>query len=149
MNIERVCKYIAGNEGFSPVVYLCSSGRRTIGFGHNIDVSPLPVGEKLPINRAVARHMLQERVTTLLHRLSQHMVFQKQTDARKCVILDMAYQMGADGAMKFHKMLAALDNGEWQVAVKELMDSKYARQTPNRASRNAKAILTGEWPKNG
>ena len=34
---------------------------------------------------------------------------------------------------KFHKMVAALDKKDYATASKEMLDSKWARQVPNRA----------------
>lgn len=53
------------------------------------------------------------------------------------VIFDMAYQMGVNGLLKFEKMLAAIDEEDYETAADELLDSNYARQTPERANRNA------------
>ena len=43
--------------------------------------------------------------------------------------------------MKFRKMLAAMAEQVWATAARELMDSRYARQTPNRAARNERKLL--------
>ena len=58
-------------------------------------------------------------------------------DAADLVMLDMAYQMGVGGLLKFEKMLAAIACEDYETAADELLDSNYARQTPNRAKRNA------------
>ena len=50
------------------------------------------------------------------------------------VIINMCYQMGVSGVMKFKKALAAMKNGEWDIAATELLDSRWAKQTPNRAN---------------
>ena len=45
----------------------------------------------------------------------------------------MIFQMGANGVSKFKNMLLALRNKSYTVAAKEMLDSRWAKQTPNRA----------------
>ncbi len=49
------------------------------------------------------------------------------------VVLNMCYQLGVTGVSKFRKAISALQDGEWQEAADEMLDSLWARQTPNRA----------------
>ena len=51
------------------------------------------------------------------------------------VIYEMCYQLGVTGVSKFKKTLAYIENSEYKMASKEMLDSKWARQTPNRAKR--------------
>jgi lysozyme len=49
------------------------------------------------------------------------------------VITDMVYQMGETGVSKFKKTLEHLDKGEYEKASKEMLNSKWATQTNERA----------------
>lgn len=49
------------------------------------------------------------------------------------VIAAMVFQLGYQGTSKFKRALAAVNAGEYAVASDEMLDSKWARQTPNRA----------------
>ena len=49
------------------------------------------------------------------------------------VIIEMSYQMGVSGVSKFKKALHAMQMLQWKEAAKELLDSRWAKQTPNRA----------------
>ena len=51
------------------------------------------------------------------------------------VIYEMCYQLGVTGVSKFKKTLAYLENNEFRMAAKEMLDSKWHRQTPNRSQR--------------
>ena len=64
---------------------------------------------------------------------------------RRAVLLSMAYQMGVDGLMKFKNMWAAINRQDWDDAADQMLDSKWARQTPERAGRHAR-IMRGENP---
>ena len=45
----------------------------------------------------------------------------------------MCYQLGVTGVSKFKKTIAYLQNKQWEEASVEMLDSLWARQTPNRA----------------
>ena len=71
--------------------------------------------------------------------------FGDQPEAVRIVLIDMAYQMGVSGLFKFKLMLNCLldahaDADYWDHMAKHLLDSNYARQTPNRAVRNAELL---------
>ena len=64
-----------------------------------------------------------------------------ETDYRAIgVITEMMYQMGVDGVSKFKNTLKYMKNGEWNLASVEMLDSKWAIQTPNRATKLSKVI---------
>ena len=52
----------------------------------------------------------------------------------QAVVLNMCYQLGVTGVSKFRKAISALQEGDWQEAADEMLDSLWARQTPNRAT---------------
>jgi len=47
----------------------------------------------------------------------------------------MAFQLGQRGLSKFKNMNSAIERKEWVEAAVEMMDSRWAGQTPNRATR--------------
>ena len=47
----------------------------------------------------------------------------------------MCFNMGSPRVSKFKKMLGALKVQDYQTASKEMLDSKWANQVPNRARR--------------
>ena len=56
----------------------------------------------------------------------------------------MAYQLGVEGVMKFKKMIAALQNGDYDRAADEMADSLWAKQTPSRAQRLMTLMRIGQ-----
>jgi len=52
---------------------------------------------------------------------------------RQNVLIDMAYNMGITGLLKFRKMLAALERGDYEAAAKEMKNSFWAEQVKDRA----------------
>ena len=64
-----------------------------------------------------------------------------ETDYRAIgVITEMMYQMGVDGVSKFTKTLDYMKRKEWQLASVEMLDSKWAIQTEERAVALSKVI---------
>ena len=51
----------------------------------------------------------------------------------KDVIMEMCYQLGVTGFSKFRKTIAYLQDKQWHKASEEMLDSLWAKQTPNRA----------------
>lgn len=67
----------------------------------------------------------------------------KLSPVRQRAILNMAFQLGVDGVLKFKKMIAALGRGDYATAEAEALDSKWAKaDTPQRARRVAKSLRT-------
>jgi lysozyme len=65
--------------------------------------------------------------------------------ARQAVLVDMAFNLGARGLSRFRRFLAAVETGDWPAAEAEIVGSLYYRQVGERARRNARATLTGEF----
>lgn len=56
------------------------------------------------------------------------------------VIIEMCYQIGFTGVMKFKKMIANMKDINWKGASDEMLDSLWAKQTPERANRLADIV---------
>ncbi|MDZ4242178.1 MAG: glycoside hydrolase family protein, partial [Candidatus Omnitrophota bacterium] len=70
--------------------------------------------------------------------------FRQLDDVRQEVIVSMAFNLGIAGLMRFRKMLAALDDGEYGLAADEMLDSRWADQVGRRAQRLARQMRSGE-----
>lgn len=66
-------------------------------------------------------------------------------DARRDVLYSMAYQMGVAGLAGFTNTLGLISRGEFTRAASAMMNSLWARQTPNRARRHAEVMRTGTY----
>lgn len=65
--------------------------------------------------------------------------------ARFGALLNMAFQMGVDGLLGFRNTLEMVRNGDYDGAADGMLNSLWARQTPERANRIAKQMRSGEW----
>lgn len=111
-------------------------GKVTIGIGINLD-------DGLSLDESV--YLCKWRLRGLQVQLLTKLPFYNLLDTvRKMVLLNMAYNMGIPRLFGFKNMLAALSVYNWDGATKELLDSKAARQLPNRYKKLASMMQTGK-----
>lgn len=72
--------------------------------------------------------------------------FQHLNDARQAVCIGMVFQLGLPRTLGFKHALAAMKAGDFEQAAVEMLDSGWAKQTPDRAQRMARQMASGEWP---
>jgi lysozyme len=122
-------KLIIDNEGYSKTVYKCTADKSTIGYGTNL--------EDRGISESEALYILNNDLKRIRMNMGAHDLTGFMTPSQEAALIDMAYNLGWSGLMGFEKMIFAIKCGEYELAAEELLDSKYARQVPNRAKRNA------------
>ena len=66
-------------------------------------------------------------------------------ERRQYALVDMAFNLGIGGLLKFKKMLSWLGVGNYTQAATECLASKYAKDTSERAVRIARLIEKGVW----
>lgn len=130
---EAGLKQLASDEGFSGVPYPCSEGKTTIGYGFNLEAWPLTEAECLPILKSRAEKVKAD----LANRIG---CFYALPERAQDVLVNMGYQMGVSGLLGFKRLLKALEARKYEDAYHEMMQSRWAQQTPNRARRLADVI---------
>ncbi len=76
---------------------------------------------------------------------SVYAALQQCNPARADVLYSMAYQMGIAGLAGFKNTLAMIAAGKFDEAANGMLNSKWARQTPNRARRHAEVMRSGNY----
>ena len=56
----------------------------------------------------------------------------------------MTFNLGMPRLKKFSKMISAIEEKEWTLASKEMLNSKWANQVGNRANRLSEMMEIGE-----
>jgi len=140
-------------EGFRADIYKDTKGIKTVGQGFNVEdkvtASMLPadvVSGKRPITKAENDIAYNKRMDLAKKDAREYLgadTYDKLDPDRKSVMDDMSYNMGKPTLSKFEKLREAVQKGDWSAASKEILNSKYAKDVPNRAQRNA-AIMKGE-----
>ena len=116
-------------EGFRGTVYKCTEGYDTIGYG-----------TRLPITKDEGDLLLGHRLGKLKGEVDTELSHLHIEDDAWDVLYLMAYQMGVRGILRFKRMIEALEVQDYNKAAKEMLDSKWAKQTPLRASRMAQMM---------
>ena len=147
MNIVSLLNF---EEGYSEKPYYCSAGYPTIGIGKRIGPKGAPLSNyQFTASKQLAAVWLSEELQQKVADMSTHANITAAmvacNDARKSILISMAYQIGADGLAKFTNTLKAVADQRWNDAANGMLNSAWAKQTPNRAKRHAKQMLTGEW----
>ena len=117
---------IKEHEGFRSTVYQCTAGYDTVGFGFKVS--------DLELDLDIAEEILKRKLDKLIKRV--HNRFSWVSNAPEPiqeVVYNMCYQMGVSGFSKFKKTIQYLADKNYDKASKEMLDSRWARQTPNRA----------------
>lgn len=136
--VDEIKADLKREEGFRAHGYRDSRRVLTIGYGRNIDARRGGPG----ITEEEASSMLfRDVVSTMINVEHQWPWSMRLGEARRSVLIQMAFQLGMAGLAKFKRMLAALEAGKFDTAAKELLDSKFAEQVPERAKRLADKLL--------
>ena len=123
---------IKKHEGFRDVMYKDSLGFATIGYGHLI----LPTDDFVDgkqYSKEVLDEVFDKDFQNALDNANKLMSGYELVDQAKEVICEMVFQLGIGGVSKFKNMWKALEEGDYYTASQEMLDSRWARQTPKRA----------------
>lgn len=137
MNYESLLQQLKRHEGLKLKPYKCPRGYLTIGYGRNLEARGITAQE--------ANELLLNDVSEVEEALHRMGLLSDPSDVRRAVIINMAFQIGVSGLLKFNNMLSAYLDGYYELAAKEMLNSKWAIQTPNRAKELAEQMQTGEW----
>ena len=121
------------HEGFREKVYKCSEGFDTIGYGFAI--------KDLVLDEDIADLILQRKLEDLQESIKKKFDwFKESPNEVQDVVSNMCYQIGLSGFSKFKKTIYYLETEQYEEASDEMLDSLWARQTPNRAKELSKII---------
>lgn len=135
-------RQLRGDEGVKPQVYKDHLGFDTIGVGRLVDSRKPGSGLRPDEITYLLNNDIDDRIDQLTRRLPW---FTNLDPARQGVLLNMAFQLGVDGLMGFKNTLEFVRLGSYDQAADNMLLSKWADQTPERAKRMAKQMRTGVW----
>lgn len=141
-------QYTKKEEGFQAHPYIDTTGNKTIGYGFKMDA----VGQMLPRLVREGKAPLTKEVADKLYTKLYSRAMSSARDfagdqwhslngQQQKALTDMSYNMG--GKLNgFVNLKNALQEGNFDNASAQIMNSRYAKQAPNRAMRNA-ALIKG------
>lgn len=143
---SNITRLLRGEEGEVLTEYKDHLGYSTIGVGRLIDAR-----KGGGITAEESAYLLGNDIQKKLSELERKLPWVKELDdARRGVLLSMAFQMGTEGLLGFKNTLEMVRTGRYTDAAKGMLNSLWAKQTPQRAKRHSEQMRTGKWViKNG
>jgi lysozyme len=146
-------------EGLKLQVYKDTLGIDTIGIGRNLedrgitkqeldelDIPSIDHVYEYGITEADAVYLATNDVQIVEEELVRaHPCVDRLDSVRQLIVIDMAFNLGVPRLCKFKKMWSAIHEEQYDVAAKEMLDSRWARQVKGRATKLANAMHNGEF----
>ncbi|WP_114193509.1 glycoside hydrolase family protein [Edaphovirga cremea] len=147
---SEIIPLLEQEEGTKLSPYIDSLGYPTVGTGFKIGPQGAPLRNYVfDITQSTCDAWLQSLVdsTTLTMSRSSDIsaTIPHCNQARQDILTSMAYQMGVEGLAGFHNMLNAINRGDFDAAASEMLNSTWAKQTPERAQRHAAVMKSGSY----
>ena len=139
MDKLRLKAQIRRHEGLRLSLYDCPAGFKTIGYGRNLEQRGITTKEAetlLDNDIEIVEKEVRGAFPDLINKLCE---------SRVEVLFNLAFNMGVPRLKQFRKMLAALMQNTFELAAAELLDSRYAEQTGDRAKELADILKTGRY----
>lgn len=141
MLLDELTVQLRRDEGERLQAYHDHLGYLTIGIGRLIDER-----KGGGITREEAAYLLRNDIAKIDRALQQRLPWiGTLSEARRGVLMNMAFQMGVDGLLGFRNTLTMIEQGEYEKAAEGMLQSRWAQQTPERAHRLSKQMRTDTW----
>ena len=158
-NREDLVQKLITHEGLRLQVYKDTLGIDTIGIGRNLedrgitdeelewmDIPNMDTIYEYGISEADAMYLAQNDVQIVEEELLRsHPCVEELDSVRQLILVDMAFNMGVPRICKFKKMWAAIHENKFDIAAKEMLDSRWASQVKSRSIKLAHAMHHGEF----
>jgi lysozyme len=158
-NSENFVNKLIAHEGLRLQVYKDTLGIDTIGIGRNLedrgitkeeldwmDIPSMDAVYEYGITEADAMYLAKNDVQIVEEELVRAHPCVEDLDAvRQLVLMDMAFNMGVPRLRKFTKMWNAVHENKFDIAAKEMLDSRWAIQVKSRSTKLAHAMHHGEF----
>jgi lysozyme len=148
VDVKELYQEISSDEGKILHAYLCTELHATVGIGHKIlDTDPekeLEIygvnWEEVPDDQCITEDrcyiLFQEDVQIAIGGcMNIYNNWNELPQEMQHVLVNMAFQMGQRGLSNFKNMKAAIEEQDFAKTAVEMMDSRWASQTPERAER--------------
>ena len=148
---QRFVALLSQHEGLRAHVYDDATGKPikpgsvvkghpTVGYGLALDVNGLTERQA----EWLRDDILDDREHALSIRIAN---WSRLEPVRRMALLGLAYQTGVGGLMGFVKMLAALQRQDYVGVARELLNSKWAKQTQaKRVEDTVRMLADRQWP---
>ena len=135
MDMDRLLASVKKHEGYRNKVYLDTLGKRTVGVGH-LCVEDFWEDDKEYEEKflmTILEHDLETAIKGAKDLMSENGCMDMDEVAEE-IIIEMIFQLGKTGVSKFKNMWKALSALDYSTAAEQMLDSRWEKQTPNRAN---------------
>ena len=137
---QELVDQIKRQEGLRLTAYVDTLGNRSIGYGHT------PAFPGQTITEAEADSWLMQDLNSAQTDLLTALPWCSSLSVpRYCVLWNMCFNMGISHLLEFHLMLAAVREGNYKEAARQMLNSLWASQVHDRAVELAEQMETGHW----
>ena len=139
MDIDKLREEITFDEGVKYETYHCSEGHLTGGIGHLItewdeDYYDKPIGTPIPEEK-VNEWFASDIEVSINDCKDLFNNFDDLPEDVQRVLANMSFQLGRPRLSKFRKMIAAVELQDYAEMANQMEDSRWFKQTQNRAQR--------------
>jgi lysozyme len=137
IDMDKLLESVKKHEGYRNKVYLDTLGKRTVGVGHLCVEDFWEDGKEYDEDFLMG--ILEKDLQSAIDQADDMCKGLTISDDAKIIIIEMIFQLGGTGVSKFRKMWQALqqDPPDYAEASVQMLDSRWAKQTPNRAKEMA------------
>lgn len=132
---ERLTLQLKIDEGLRRKPYKCTAGKLTIGYGRNLEDNGISMAE--------AAYLLAHDIDAAELDAVKLPWYEALSDNRKIAVLNMIFNLGLPGFLKFKNTIAFIAAGEWEKAAEGLKASLWYKQVGARAERIIELIREG------
>ena len=145
MHLEILRQEIEADEGCKYETYHCSEGHLTGGIGHLIteldeEYFGQPIGSTIP-EEQVKNWFERDVQRSINDCISLFDNFDDLPEDIQHVLTNMSFQLGRPRLSKFKKMIAAVHVEDYREMATQMEDSRWHKQTTNRANRLIERVL--------
>ena len=133
MNSLRLTQQLIIDEGLRLKPYHCTAGKLTIGVGRNLDDRGITEAEALALLDNDIKNFWDQLI------LAQPWVV-LAPEAIQEALLNMAFNLGISGLLGFKNTLALMQTRDYAHAASAMLDSIWAHQVGQRATRLAEQV---------
>ena len=130
---EQIKLDLTRHEGCVFEVYLCTEGHKTAGIGHLLeDPDAWEIGDEVSAPQVLNwfKEDYQEAVADCC---AVFLNFASQPENVQRVCINMAFNLGRSRLSKFKNMVRYVNEGNYEKAADEMIDSKWYHQVGNRS----------------
>jgi lysozyme len=148
MDLDKLQKELAEDEGCKYEIYLDHIGYKTFGIGHLCKATD-PEND-MDVGTEVSKERVDECFEADIKMTIEdcnilYSNFNDIPEEAQLILANMMFNLGRPRLSRFLNLKAAVDSEDWMEASVQMMDSKWAKQVPNRAKRLCERMEKLSW----